>query len=71
MGGKISDNTDVFENILTLLWRKNPHPKRVRILTRLLKVQSRLATLDYIYIFKIRESLIFRAFLRLCQLYNQ
>ena len=36
MGGKISDNTDVFENILTLLWRKNPHLKRVRILTRLL-----------------------------------
>ena len=37
MGGKISDNTDVFENILTKQWRKNPHPKRVRILTRLLK----------------------------------
>ena len=36
MGGKISDNTDVFENILTKQWRKNPHPKRVRILTRLL-----------------------------------
>ena len=36
MGGKISDNTDVFENILTKQWRKNPHPKRVRILTHLL-----------------------------------
>ena len=40
MGGKISDNTDVFENILTLLWRKNPHPKRVRILMRLLEPNS-------------------------------
>ena len=37
MGGKISDNTDVFENILTKQWRKNPHPKRVRIQTHLLK----------------------------------
>ena len=38
MRGKISDNTGVFENILTKQWRKNPHPKRVRILTQLLKL---------------------------------
>ncbi len=37
MRGKNGANADAFASILTMQWRKNTHPKRVRILTQLLK----------------------------------
>jgi len=37
MRGKNAANADAFASILTKQWRKNVHPKRVRILTQLLK----------------------------------
>jgi len=37
MRGKNTANADAFASILTMQWRKNTHPKRVRILTQLLK----------------------------------
>ncbi|MBR5506634.1 MAG: hypothetical protein IKV88_01160, partial [Clostridia bacterium] len=37
MRGKNTVNADAFASILTKQWRKNIHPKRVRILTQLLK----------------------------------
>jgi len=36
MRGKNTANADAFASILTMQWRKNTHPKRVRILTQLL-----------------------------------
>ncbi len=38
MQGKNAANADAFASILTMQWRKNTHPKRVRILTQLLRV---------------------------------
>ena len=38
MRGKNGANADAFASILTMQWRKNTHPKRVRILTQLLKL---------------------------------
>ena len=35
--GKNTVNADAFASILTKQWRKNTHPKRVRMLTQLLK----------------------------------
>ena len=37
MRGKNAVNADAFASILTMQWRKNTHPKRVRILMQLLK----------------------------------
>jgi len=37
MRGKNAANADAFASIITMQWRKNTHPKRVRILTQLLK----------------------------------
>ena len=38
MRGKDGANADAFASILTMQWRKNTHPKRVRILTQLLNL---------------------------------
>ena len=38
MRGKNGANADAFASILTMQWRKNTHPKRVRILTQLLNL---------------------------------
>jgi len=40
MRGKNGANADAFASILTMQWRKNTHPKRVRILTQLLKTPT-------------------------------
>ena len=37
MHGKNGANADAFASILTMQWRKNTHPKRVRMLTQLLQ----------------------------------
>ncbi len=42
MRGKNAANADAFASILTMQWRKNTHPKRVRILTQLLKKINQL-----------------------------
>jgi hypothetical protein len=41
MRGKNGANADAFASILTMQWRKNMHPKRVRILTQLLKKENK------------------------------
>ena len=40
MRGKNTANADAFASILTMQWRKNTHPKRVRILTQLLNLSG-------------------------------
>ena len=41
MRGKNGANADAFASILTMQWRKNTHPKRVCILTQLLKEENK------------------------------
>ena len=42
MRGKNGANADAFASILTMQWRKNTYPKRVRILTQLLMQTSQM-----------------------------